>query len=76
MVGGSISRPRWDPRGVIRPPASTAGGRSNTSAMSGLPIQKRLLVDARLADPHGQPDKAARVRSMFDGIAPRYGLIA
>ena len=26
----------------------------------------------RLADPHGQPDKAARVRAMFDGIAPTY----
>lgn len=26
----------------------------------------------RLADPHGQPDKAARVRAMFDAIAPTY----
>ncbi len=29
----------------------------------------------RLADPHGQPDKARRVRSMFDAIAPTYELI-
>lgn len=28
--------------------------------------------DARLTDPHGQPDKAARVRAMFDEIAPTY----
>jgi demethylmenaquinone methyltransferase/2-methoxy-6-polyprenyl-1,4-benzoquinol methylase len=26
----------------------------------------------RLADPHGQPDKARRVRAMFDAIAPTY----
>ncbi len=28
--------------------------------------------ERRLADPHGQPDKAARVRAMFDEIAPSY----
>ena len=28
--------------------------------------------DARLADPHGQSDKAARVEAMFDAIAPTY----
>jgi demethylmenaquinone methyltransferase/2-methoxy-6-polyprenyl-1,4-benzoquinol methylase len=28
--------------------------------------------EERLTDPHGQPDKAARVRAMFDAIAPTY----
>lgn len=28
--------------------------------------------DSRLADPHGQSDKAARVQAMFDEIAPTY----
>ncbi len=28
--------------------------------------------EARLRDPHGQGDKSARVRSMFDAIAPSY----
>lgn len=28
--------------------------------------------ETRLADPHGQDDKAARVRAMFDAIAPSY----
>lgn len=38
---------------------------------------KRLTTwDAdRLADPHAQPDKAGRVRAMFDAIAPTYELI-
>jgi demethylmenaquinone methyltransferase/2-methoxy-6-polyprenyl-1,4-benzoquinol methylase len=40
--------------------------------MSGLPYNEVVWDNARLADPHGQPDKAARVRSMFDGIAPTY----
>jgi len=31
--------------------------------------------DVRLADPHGQTDKAARVRAMFDAIAPTYELV-
>jgi demethylmenaquinone methyltransferase/2-methoxy-6-polyprenyl-1,4-benzoquinol methylase len=31
-----------------------------------------LWDEKRLADPHGQPDKAARVRAMFDAIAPTY----
>ena len=30
--------------------------------------------DARLADPHGDPDKARRVRAMFAAIAPAYDL--
>ncbi len=30
--------------------------------------------DARLADPHGDPDKARRVRAMFAAIAPKYDL--
>ncbi len=29
----------------------------------------------RLDNPHGQSDKAARVRAMFDGIAPTYELV-
>ena len=34
---------------------------------------KPLIWDeSRLADPHAQPDKARRVQSMFDGIAPTY----
>lgn len=37
--------------------------------------QNPLWDDSRLADPHGQPDKAARVRAMFDGIAPTYALV-
>lgn len=36
------------------------------------PSEARVWDDARLADPHGQPDKAARVRAMFDAIAPTY----
>lgn len=40
--------------------------------MSGLPLNKVLWDEGSLADPHGQPDKAARVRAMFDGIAPTY----
>jgi len=32
-----------------------------------------VIWDAqRLRDPHGQPDKAVRVRAMFDAIAPTY----
>ena len=30
--------------------------------------------DAHLADPHGDPDKARRVRAMFAAIAPKYDL--
>ncbi|MFH1417743.1 MAG: bifunctional demethylmenaquinone methyltransferase/2-methoxy-6-polyprenyl-1,4-benzoquinol methylase UbiE [Planctomycetota bacterium] len=33
---------------------------------------KTIWDDERLADPHGQPDKAARVEAMFDTIAPTY----
>lgn len=36
---------------------------------------ERLWDERRLADPHGQPDKAARVRAMFDTIAPTYELV-
>lgn len=32
----------------------------------------KLWTDDRLSDPHGQPDKAARVQAMFDAIAPTY----
>ena len=31
--------------------------------------------ESRLTDPHGQPDKAARVRAMFDEIAPTYSRV-
>ncbi|HKQ49244.1 MAG TPA: bifunctional demethylmenaquinone methyltransferase/2-methoxy-6-polyprenyl-1,4-benzoquinol methylase UbiE [Phycisphaerae bacterium] len=36
------------------------------------PADSPVWDDGRLADPHGQPDKAARVRAMFDEIAPTY----
>jgi len=41
------------------------------------PDTGRTLVwdTARLADPHAQPDKADRVRQMFDAIAPTYELV-
>jgi demethylmenaquinone methyltransferase/2-methoxy-6-polyprenyl-1,4-benzoquinol methylase len=34
--------------------------------------ESRVWDEGRLADPHGQPDKAVRVRAMFDEIAPTY----
>jgi demethylmenaquinone methyltransferase/2-methoxy-6-polyprenyl-1,4-benzoquinol methylase len=37
--------------------------------------QNEVWDRTRLADPHGQPDKAARVRAMFDEIAPTYELV-
>jgi len=38
-----------------------------------MPIVQGNVWDAeRLTDPHGQPDKGARVRAMFNAIAPRY----
>lgn len=37
--------------------------------------QAPLWDRQRLADPHGQPDKARRVRQMFDAIAPTYELV-
>lgn len=36
------------------------------------PERPALWDDARLADPHTQPDKAQRIRQMFDAIAPTY----
>lgn len=36
------------------------------------PADSPVWDNGRLADPHGQPDKAARVRAMFDEIAPTY----
>jgi demethylmenaquinone methyltransferase/2-methoxy-6-polyprenyl-1,4-benzoquinol methylase len=33
---------------------------------------RSIWDEERLADPHGQPDKAARVQAMFDAIAPTY----
>lgn len=40
--------------------------------MSTVPVEETLWDDARLAAPHEQKDKAARVRAMFDAIAPTY----
>ena len=37
--------------------------------------RKNVWDEQRLNDPHGQPDKAERVRSMFDAIAPSYELV-
>jgi demethylmenaquinone methyltransferase/2-methoxy-6-polyprenyl-1,4-benzoquinol methylase len=40
--------------------------------MTTRPGGREIWDRQRLEDPHGQPDKAARVRAMFDGIAPAY----
>lgn len=40
--------------------------------MTAGPIEKLVWDDAALADPHARPDKSARVRAMFDEIAPSY----
>jgi demethylmenaquinone methyltransferase/2-methoxy-6-polyprenyl-1,4-benzoquinol methylase len=40
--------------------------------MTAPPAPTTLWDDARLRDPHAQPDKAGRIRSMFDAIAPTY----
>jgi demethylmenaquinone methyltransferase/2-methoxy-6-polyprenyl-1,4-benzoquinol methylase len=45
---------------------------STGSASSVRHGESSIWDDPRLADPHAQPDKAARVRAMFDGIAPTY----
>jgi len=43
------------------------------SAMSAENSPTHIIWDrARLGDPHGQSDKAVRVRAMFDAIAPTY----
>lgn len=39
------------------------------------PVEEAVWDDGRLADPHAQPDKADRVRRMFDAIAPTYELV-
>ncbi len=44
----------------------------NKFCMCGLSAETVLWDEARLANPHHQPDKAARVRAMFDAIAPTY----
>lgn len=36
---------------------------------------RAIWDEVRLADPHGQPDKAKRVQAMFDAIAPTYELV-
>lgn len=39
------------------------------------PANQAIWDESRLADPHGQPDKSARVRAMFDAIAPTYRVV-
>ena len=46
--------------------------RGSASAKTAEKPDQRLWDEARLATPHTQDDKAARVRSMFDQIAPTY----
>jgi demethylmenaquinone methyltransferase / 2-methoxy-6-polyprenyl-1,4-benzoquinol methylase len=46
--------------------------RYNIRSMHPSPADSPVWDDGRLADPHGQPDKATRVRAMFDEIAPTY----
>jgi len=41
----------------------------------GTQLEKTVWDRPRLAAPHDQPDKARRVRAMFDGIAPTYELV-
>lgn len=43
--------------------------------MTGRGSQNTVWDAGRLRDPHGQPDKALRVRAMFDAIAPTYELV-
>lgn len=38
-------------------------------------VPREVWDESRLADPHAQPDKADRVRRMFDAIAPTYELV-
>lgn len=40
--------------------------------MSDTATKPLVWDESRLADPHGQPDKSARVQAMFDAIAPTY----
>lgn len=40
--------------------------------MTAGPVDSVVWDKSRLADPHRQPDKALRVRAMFDAIAPTY----
>lgn len=44
-------------------------------AMAGGREHSAIWDQRRLEDPHGQADKAARVRAMFDAIAPTYELV-
>lgn len=37
--------------------------------------EERVWGEAEIRSPHGQADKAKRVRRMFDAIAPTYGLV-
>ncbi len=47
-----------------------------TDTVRGRGDAEQVIWDAkRLADPHGQPDKAARVEAMFGRIAPTYELV-
>ena len=38
-------------------------------------VDRRVWDEGRLQAPHAQPDKAERVRQMFDAIAPTYELV-
>ncbi len=49
-----------------------AGGSDVEASTARAEPRGALWDEARLTDPHGQPDKAARVRRMFDAIAPTY----
>jgi demethylmenaquinone methyltransferase / 2-methoxy-6-polyprenyl-1,4-benzoquinol methylase len=47
---------------------------NNNHTNVSLPASSPAWDDARLVDPHHQPDKAERVRQMFSAIAPSYDL--
>jgi len=66
--------------GTARPEGRGSGGNITALEYNLPPMQRGRATDevwdrTRLADPHGQPDKAARVRAMFDEIAPTYELV-
>jgi demethylmenaquinone methyltransferase/2-methoxy-6-polyprenyl-1,4-benzoquinol methylase len=49
--------------------------RDRDKRRSRLGAEQTIWDTKRLADPHGQPDKAARVEAMFEAIAPTYELV-
>ncbi len=67
------------PQGAASFPGAPGRGRSNRATFSQSASPRELKLTARNgatfppgADPHSQSDKAARVRRMFDDIAPTY----